>query len=246
MGRWSKQIAPLFLNWLNLQKNLNWIDLGCGTGALSESIFKLYNPAKLISIDPSNKFLEKAKERLPERVNLLQGDASAIPCYNNSCDAIVSGLALNFFTDLEKSLSEMKRVTKSEGVIASYVWDYAGRMDFLRIFWDAACQLDPDARKLDEGSRFPICNLEKLSALFQKKGFTNILTTTLDMDSTFEDFDDFWNPFLGGQGPAPSYLASLSNQSQQVLKEKIHDQLPFDKDGSIKLLARALAIKAKV
>ena len=138
MGRWSKLTAPLFLKWLNVPYHLSWLDIGCGTGALSEAVYNNCKPANLSCIDPSIKFLEKTKERLPEEVDFAVGTASNIPKANDKFDIVVSGLALNFFPDLPSAFSEMKRVLKPNGTIAAYVWDYSGRMDFLRHFWDAA------------------------------------------------------------------------------------------------------------
>jgi len=243
MGRWSKLTAPLFLKWLNVPYHLSWLDIGCGTGALSEAVYNNCKPANLSCIDPSIKFLEKTKERLPDEVDFAVGTASNIPKANDKFDIVVSGLALNFFPDLPSAFSEMKRVLKSNGTIAAYVWDYSGRMDFLRHFWDAALEVDANSRKLDEGARFPICNIDNLKNVFQEVGLSGIKTSQLDIDTIFKDFEDYWNPFLGGQGPAPSYLASLSEELQNNLKNILRRKLSINSDGSIQLLARAIAVR---
>jgi len=156
MGRWSKLTARVFLRWLNFPYNMSWLDLGCGTGALSEATSQQCKPAYLSCIDTSAEFLEKAKEKISNKADFLEGDASKIPKADNSFDIVVSGLALNFFPDLSAALSEMRRVLKVNGTIAAYVWDYAGRMDFLRIFWNAAAEVDPEAHNLmkEFGFRF--------------------------------------------------------------------------------------------
>ncbi len=243
MGRWSKMMAPVFLEWINLPYNLSWLDIGCGTGALSEAISNNYKPANLSCIDPSEKFLEKTKERLSDKADFNVGIASNIPKANATFDIVVSGLALNFFPDLPKAFTEMSRVLKDKGTIAAYVWDYSDRMDFLRLFWDAAYEVNSDSNKLDEGVRFPICNSDNLKAAFQEAGLNDIETTTLDINTIFKNFDDYWNPFLGGQGPAPSYLATLSKDLQNKLKNIIYKKLSFGSDGSIKLLARAIGVR---
>ena len=158
---------------------------------------------------------------------------------------VVSGLALNFSPDLDGALSEMKRISKPGGLIAAYVWDYSDRMDLLRYFWDAATLLDPKSIELDEGIRFPICNTAKLKNAFQQTGLKEVEVTTLDIKTLFKDFDDYWNPFLGGQEPAPTYLTSISKNLQEKLKKEINNNLPFEPDGSIKLLARAISVKGK-
>ena len=242
MGRWSKLVAPEFLKWLNFPHYKSWLDLGCGTGALSEAIIRYSKPTFLCCVDPSEEFLEKAKEKIPT-AEFLKGNATAIPVTDDTFDIVVSGLALNFFPDLFSSFSEMKRVLKANGTIAAYVWDYAGRMDFLRYFWDAAREVDENAIKYDEGIRFPICNAEKLKESFQQSGLTGIETTSLDVTTVFKNFDDYWRPFLGKQGPAPGYLNSLSEDLQNEIKNILVRKLHAEKDGSIKLLARAIAVR---
>ena len=243
MGRWSKLMAPVFLKWLNFPHTMTWLDMGCGTGALSEAIFQNYKPSYLCCVDPSAEFLEKAKEKNSFIGDFLVGDASSIPVANDTFDIVVSGLALNFFPDLSSALIEIKRVLKKNGTIAAYVWDYSGRMDFLRFFWDAACQVDVNAAMLDEGIRFPVCNADNLKDAFQEADLNNIETSNLNIYTVFKNFDDYWNPFLGGQGPAPSYLALLNEDLKTRLKNILLKKLPIVPDGSITLLARAIAVR---
>jgi SAM-dependent methyltransferase len=243
MGRWSKQMAPVFLDWLNFPPGKSWLDIGCGTGALSEAIYLNCSPARLSCVDPSFAFLQKARQRLPALTDLAVGVAANIPKENSSFDIVVSGLALNFFPNLDIALSEMKRVLKTGGTVAAYVWDYSGRMDLLRIFWDAAIRVDPGAAKFDEGPRFPVCNGGNLKNIFENAGFSDVETAELDMITVFKDLNDYWDPFLGGQGPAPGYLASLNEQLKEKLKNNIRDNLPVSADGSIELLARAIAVR---
>jgi len=243
MGRWSKLIAPEFLHWLNVSINLSWLDLGCGTGALSEAIIKNNRPTQLYCVEPSADFLAKAKERLDSKAEFLIGTATNIPIADNKVDIVVSGLALNFFPDLSRAFEEMKRIIKPNSIIAAYVWDYSGKMEFLRHFWDAAAEVDEKAKTLDEGIRFPICNPEKLKNAFQDAGLSNIVVSYLTVDTIFKDFEDYWNPFLGGQGPAPSYLCSESSYVVGKIRFNLLQNLPAELDGSIKLLAGAIAVK---
>lgn len=245
MGRWSKLLALEFLNWLDLPNNLRWLDIGCGTGALSETISRHFNPSHLTCIDPSEEFLNHAKKRLNNKGEFLIGDAIDIPQKDNSIDVVVSGLVLNFIPDLRSALAEMKRILKRNGLITAYVWDYSGRMDFLRYFWDAAFMIDPESANLDEGARFPICNSDNLKNAFQQADLSEIEVRTLDITTIFKDFNDYWTPFSGGQGPAPGYLASLSKDLRVKLRKKLEKNLPVETDGSIKLLGRAIVIKGK-
>lgn len=243
MGRWSKLMAPVFLKWLNFPNNKSWLDVGCGTGSLSEAIFENYKPDYLCCVDLSPAFLEKAKEKKSFTADFLIGTASDLPLADNSFDIVVSGLALNFFPDLSAALTEMKRILKPNGTIAAYVWDYRGRMEFLRIFWDAACEVDSNATKFDEGNRFPICDPNNLKKEFEQSGLSEIETSWLDIDTVFKNFEDYWNPFLGGQGPAPGYFASATKDLQDKIKTAVQKKLNVDSNSSIKLLARAIAVR---
>lgn len=246
MGRWSKQLAPLFLDWLNAQPDESWLDLGCGTGALSEAIHLLQRPSWLTCLDASPAFIDQVAKKAWPDTDYLVGIAQQIPVQDQSYDLVVSALAFNFFDDLAAALEEMKRVLKPEGTIAAYVWDYAGEMEFLRIFWHTVVELDPAAAPLDEGNRFPICNPTRLEEAFHAVALHQIQSGYLVMTTRFMHFDDYWNPFLGGQGPAPSYLGSLSPVQQTRLREAIREKLPVESDGSIQLIARAIAIRGNL
>jgi ubiquinone/menaquinone biosynthesis C-methylase UbiE len=245
MGRWSRKMAPVFLQWLGNKEGSSWIDLGCGTGALSEAIISHSNPAKLLCVDPSEVFLEKVKELLGKRAEYADGDALNIPAEDHSVEVVVSGLALNFFPDLDGALNEIKRVLKPGGTAAAYVWDYAGRMEFIRKFWDAATELDKEAVSLDEGNRFPICDKAKLRTLFSTTGFSNVDVADLDIETCFENFDDYWQPFLGAVGPAPAYIVSLNDTKRAELKNLLKKRLQPSTDGRISLTARAFAVKGR-
>jgi len=245
MGRWSSLMAYEFIKWLDMPANLRWLDIGCGTGALSAAIEQNCIPQSISCMDPSKGFIEMAKNRLSKKCEFKVGKAESLPFANESFHTVVSGLALNFFPNLDISLSEMQRVLKPNGCIAAYVWDYSGRMDFLRYFWDAAYQIDPKSKQYDEGLRFPICNPKKLRNEFNKAGLKNVETSFLDIETGFLDFEDYWNPFLGGQGPAPSYLMSLNKESHDELKEKILERMDYQPDGTINLKGRAIVVRGK-
>src|SRR5574341_1577015 len=143
VGRWSRQVAPLFLSFLNIPAGRRWLDVGCGTGALCAAIVDRCSPSSVSGVEPSEGFLRTAKENLAGRVALHQGSATAIPLGDASVDVVVSGLVLNFVPDQHAALLEMARVTDKGGTIAAYVWGYAGKMELMRYFWDAAVALDP-------------------------------------------------------------------------------------------------------
>lgn len=246
VGRWSRRIAPAFLAWLNIPSGRKWLDLGCGTGALSAAILDHCSPASVVGIEPSEGFLKTAKANLGGRAALHQGDAAAIPLDDAAVDVVVSGLVLNFIPDHLAALTEMLRVTGNGGIIGAYVWDYAGKMELMRYFWDAAVELSPDAAKLDEGVRFPLCRPEALVALFTHAGLNEPEVTAIDIPTPFASFEGYWQPFLGGQGPAPAYTMSLEEGARTRLRERIRKRIPSTANGSISLTARAWAIRATV
>jgi hypothetical protein len=139
----------------------------------------------------------------------------------------------------------MLRVARPGGEVALYVWDYAGKMELMRYFWDAATALDPRAAEMDEGKRFPICQPEALQRLLRVVGLIDLETRAIDVPTVFWDFDDYWSPFLGGQGPAPGYCMSLPDDTRTSLRERLRGCLPAHPDGSIHLVARAWAVRGR-
>jgi len=244
VGRWSRRVAPLFLRWLGVAQGRQWLDVGCGTGALCAAIIAKCAPASLTGVDPSEGFLACAHAHLGGRVVLIRGSANALPLADASVDVVVSGLVLNFIPDAPAAVAEMKRVTRPGGTVGAYVWDYGAGMELMRRFWDAAVELDPAARKLDEGVRFPLCRPEALIDLFSAAEFAQVRTTAIEVPTTFANFDAYWQPFLGGQGPAPAYAMSLDECARQRLHDRIRAGLRVAPNGAIPLTARAWAVRA--
>jgi SAM-dependent methyltransferase len=244
VGRWSRLVGQEFLQWLNVPPGSRWLDVGCGTGVLSQTILDMVAPSQIKGIDRSEGYIAFAQNRIRDsRVTFQAGNAQSLPVDNNSYDVAVSGLMLNFVPEPGRAVQEMARSVILDGVVALYVWDYAGKMQLMRHFWNAAVALDPAILDLDEGRRSPICNPQALTEVFQAAGLKNIQVRAIDISTDFKDFDDYWSPFLGGQGPAPSYAMSLPEQQRTALRERIRAGLPFAVDGSIPLFARAWAIR---
>jgi len=246
MGRWSRLVAPRFLDWLALPNDLDWLDVGCGTGALSAAILARGGPRSLLAIDPSDGFVAAAKAELQDgRVQVEVGDAQALPTESMSRDAIVSALMLNFVPDKPKALAEMKRVARPGATVAFYVWDYpGGGMEIMRTFWAAAVALDPAAADLSEDSRFPMCTPDALTALAADAGLGRVACAPIEVPTVLRDFEDYWHPFTLGAGPAPGYCASLTLEARQRLRDRLQASLPRSADGSIHLKARAWAIRS--
>lgn len=246
VGRWSRRVAAPFLSWLDRPQGGDWLDIGCGTGALCASILDHCSPRSVTGVDTSEGFLRTAQSSLGKRAAFHVGSAMELPHGAAEFDNVVSGLVLNFVAEPLVAVTEMARVTRKGGTIGVYVWDYSGKMEMLRIFWDCACELDQQAAAFDEGRRFPLCDPDELRRLFDDAGLAKVRTTALDIESRFVNFDDYWLPFLGGQGPAPAYVKSLSESDRALLQERIRNRLAERADGSILLNARAWAICATV
>jgi SAM-dependent methyltransferase len=244
VGRWSRLVAHDFVDWLGVASGKRWLDVGCGTGALAETVLHRAAPAEIFGIDPSEGFLANARRSISDkRAHFEIADAQALPVTDGGFDAAVSGLVLNFVPDPAKAAGEMARAVKPGGTVAAYVWDYAGEMQMMRRFWDAAAALDPAAREKDEGVRFPLCKPEPLAALFKAAGLRDVQVKAIDVPTVFRDFDDFWTPFLFAQAPAPGYCMALSEDRRAALREHLRKMLPTRSDGSIPLIARAFAAR---
>jgi SAM-dependent methyltransferase len=246
VGRWSRPVAQAFLGWLGAPAGLDWLEVGCGTGVVTETIATGCAPGRLVGVDTSAGFLDFARRRLgPDRVELRRADAQDLPFADGAFDRVVSGLVVNFVPDQARAAAEMARVARPGGEVALYVWDYAGRMELVRRFWDAAAAVDPRAAELDEGRRLPLCRPEVLHALLEASGLSDVETCPIDVPTVFRDFDDYWTPFLGGQGPAPTYCADLPEATRAELRERLRATLPTGSDGGIHLVARAWAVRGR-
>jgi SAM-dependent methyltransferase len=244
VGRWSRLVAAEFLAWLAVPPGAAWLDVGCGTGMLTRRILEQAAPASVLGVDSSAGFIDYARSQVPDpRAEFRTGDARALPVQDAAFGAAVSGLVLNFVPDQPRMVAEMRRATKPGGTVAAYVWDYAGEMQLMRRFWEAAVALDPAAAGKVESLRFPVCKPEPLRALFEGAGLSNVETRAIDVPTVFSDFDDYWSPFLGGTGPGPAYAMSLDEPQRLALRERLSTTLPTSPDGTIRLIARAWGVR---
>ena len=241
MGRWSRKVAPAFLDWLAPSPGLRWADLGCGSGALTAAILERTSPASVLGVDPAPRQVTEAARRITdERASFACAGAEDLEA--RAFDVVVSGLVLNFVPDPVAAARAMARAAQG-GTVAAYVWDYASGMQMLRTFWDVAGTLDPAVADLHEGHRFQISTTAALSEIWTAAGITDVATTEITVPTVFADFDDFWTPFLGGQGPAPGYVASLDDRARDRLRDALEQRLPRAHDGSIPLSARVWTVR---
>jgi trans-aconitate methyltransferase len=246
MGRWSRELAPKFVARLAPAAQQHWLEVGCGTGSLTRAICAFADPASVIACDPSAEFVEYAKSSVQHRdVTFITASADDFPMREGGYDIITSLLALNFFPSAPRALQRMCSATRSGGIVSACVWDYAGEMQFLRYFWESAKRFDTTGQHVDEGERFPLCNPEALTQLFTGAGLDDVECEALDIVTTFRDFTDYWTPFLGGTGPAPSFLASLSESQREQLRGDLQRAVPTSSSGNITMVARAWAIRGR-
>jgi SAM-dependent methyltransferase len=247
MGRWSRLVARAFVEWLHPEHSANWLEVGCGTGALTSTICEICRPASVIACDPSEPFVEHARRNLSDaRVSFLVAGVDALPRRDGGFDETVSGLVLNFLPDPGSALALLCERLRKGGVMAGYVWDYADGMEFLKLFWQEAVALDPRAASFDEGRRFPLCREPALDSLFRGAGLAQVETHAVEIETNFTTFDDYWTPFLRGTGPAPSYVASLDPPDREALRERLRRRLHVENEGGIRLRARAWAVRGVV
>jgi SAM-dependent methyltransferase len=242
MGRWSRKVAERFTALAGHPDGLRWLDVGCGTGALSAVLAARCRPALVLGCDRSAELVATARDAAYGPVRFVVADAGALPVRDGACDAAVSGLALNFLPEPAEGVAEMARAVRAGGRVAAYVWDYAEGMVLLRRFWDAATALDPAAAELDEGRRFPVCGPDPLHALWTGAGLADVWVTPIVIRTVFTDLADLWSPFLAGQGPAGAYVADLPPDDRDRLRDTLAETLPRDPDGSIELSARAWSV----
>ncbi len=248
MGRWSRQIALRLVDFANVPDEGQLLDIGSGTGALSFAIVQRKAKARVIGIDPSKEYVAYASSLNParDRINFETGDAQRLRFADATFSSSLSLLVFNFITDPLKALKEACRVTEPGGLIAAAVWDYGGDMRMLRIFCDAAASIDDTAKKLDE-AHMPLCRSGELAHLWKKVGLINIHEQPLDIEMRFDSFEDYWRPFLLGQGPAGAYASSLDSTTLQRLRSELRRRLSVPReDVSFVLPARSWAVRGTV
>ena len=247
MGRWSRRLAPLLVGFAGVRDRSSVLDVGSGTGALASAIMAAIPSCRVTGVDLSAAYVAYAQAHVTShRVHFEVGDAQQLRFPDGAFDQTVSLLVLNFIPDPQKALREMIRVTRPGGVVTAAVWDYGEGMQMLRIFWDEAVALDSGNDRPDE-RHMPFCRKGELAALWRNHNLQNVEERPLTIPIAFRSFEDYWMPFLAGQGPAGAYAASLSQDQRTQLKLRLRRRLVGDgQDRPIKLQARAWAVKGVV
>lgn len=244
VGRWSRLVAQEFIRWLNIPNGRSWLDVGAGTGIITEVILQQASPTRVLATDLTQDFIDLARQKIhDDRVQFRVEDAVNLTFDAPEFDVAVAGLVLNFVPDYRQAAYNMVQAVKSGGTVATYIWDYGGQMEMMRHFWDAANIVDPSAHTMDAGQRFAIARPDNLRALFESLGLQAVELRPIDAPTRFQNFDDYWLPFLGAQGSVSKYLCALTDDTRNAIRDQLQKQLPIADDGSISLIARAWAVK---
>jgi len=245
VGRWSRPLAEAFLAWFAVPTGCRWVDVGCGTGSLTEALLAATDPLAVVGIDPSPEFLGAAQSRASDpRVRFEIGDARALPVPSNGYDAVVAGLVLNFIPDPAPAVAEMVRAARPGGAVGAYVWDYRGKMQGAQYFWEAVAATDAEAATLDPRPHFHTCQPEPMDDLFRTAGLDDVAVGAIDLPMGFRDLDDFWLPLtMAGAAAAQRYVSGLDANRQAALREQLRVTLPIAADGSLHVIDRAWAVR---
>jgi SAM-dependent methyltransferase len=254
MGAWSRLVAPLFLDWLAAPRAADWVDVGCGTGALTAAVLGTEEPASVLGVDPSRCLVAAARAALTPSGPVVAGRAG-VPAVRF---AVGHGAAVDrrrvrrrrrqragaeLRADAGAVLAEHRLLLRPGGLAAADAGDCAEGMTVLREFWLAALEADPTGGAHDEGARFPLCRPRALADLWQRSGVAGVDVTALDTERELATSDDLWRPFLGGQGAAPTYLAGRPPQVRDAVRDALRERLRTAEDGAAGGTARAWAVR---
>ena len=222
MGRYSVLLAPQLADFAGVAAGQRVLDVGCGPGALTAELVRRLEPDAVSAVDPSEPFVAAARERLPG-VTVRLAAAEGLPFEDGAFDAALAQLVVHFMADPVAGLRELARVTRKHGVVTACVWDLAGGRAPLSLFWEAARQLDPD---VEDESHLAGAREGHLAQLFQAAGLDQIEESTLSVSLEHPSFEDWWEPFTLGVGPAGGYAAGLDAKRQAQLRERCREMLP--------------------
>jgi ubiquinone/menaquinone biosynthesis C-methylase UbiE len=244
MGRWSRAVAPLFLEWLAPPANARWLDVGCGTGILAHTLLELFAPAAVVGIDPAGAQIAQAS-RGPAagRATFQIADARKLPFSNTAFDVVAAALVLNFIPEPAQATAEMRRVTRVGGIVAAYVWDFAEELSPSGPLRRAMRRFGAQVPQIPGANE---SHIESLRGLFQQTGLERIETKTIDVCLSYRDFQDFWQAQTPSYAPTTKVIASMTNTERARLMRAVRAELPAAPGGLVEYVTRANAIKGRV
>jgi SAM-dependent methyltransferase len=245
VGRYGSQLSAALIEFAGIEPGMRALDVGCGPGALTSALVGRLGAGNVVAADPSEPFVETCRSRLAG-VEVVLAGAEALPFADAQFDSALSQLVVNFMNDAEAGVREMARVTRSGGVVAACVWDYAGEMTLMREFWAAAREVDPErGSAADEGAVMRWCGEGELAELWRSAGLNDVRFGALTVEAAYEDFDDLWSPLPSGVGPAGAFCKSLDDHGRAALYDAYRRRLGVG-EGPFELRARAWAAAGTV
>lgn len=238
MGRYSRELAPVFADFARIEPGLNALDVGCGSGVLTEELARRLGADRVAGVDPSP-LVEACADRVPG-ADVRRGAAEALPWPDDSFDVALAQLVIHFLDDPVVGVGEMRRVVRPGGLVAACSWDFPA-MQLLGTFWQSVRHLDPAAPSEER----PFPTLDGLAKLGDDAGLEEVETAALEVVSRYEDFDELWSTFLLGVGPAGQYCVSLESEKRDAVRVEYRKRLG-DPEGSFTLTASAWALRGAV
>ena len=247
MGRWSRQIAVQFLDWLETANDLVWLDVGCGAGMLSQTLNQRCTPKSVVGVDPSETYIDVARAHAANtNISFKVGDAQDLPFDDGAFDVVVSGLMIKFVPDKLRAVSEMKRVARPNSQIALYDWDLEHSMNMTRHFWQAVAEVAPELTEGRATDRPPMKETSTVAEKFREAGLNNVEECKFSFTARFTDFDDYWYPMTHNVQNVGRFYQTLSDDHRTAIRDRVQKILPIAVDGSISFQSQASAIKGRV
>lgn len=239
IGRYGRTLAASFVVAAGVREGDRALDVGCGSGLLTRALADILGPDRVAAVDPSEAFVAECRLRV-DGVDVRVAAAESLPAFDEPFDVVLSQLVVNFMNDAPAGVAAMRDAARAGGTVASTVWDYAEGMTLLRTFWDAVLELDPDAP--DEARTMRYCSRDELAELWRSCGLEKVETGELTATASYESFDDLWQPFTAGIGPAGAYCVGLSGDALELLRVAYLRRLGSP-DGPFGLEARAWFVR---
>jgi SAM-dependent methyltransferase len=249
MGRWSKKLAPMFIDFAGIAANERILDVGCGNGSLTFALPKAAEVAEVVAVDYSSVFVDEVtRVNTDPRIVVRQADATALPFDDASFDRSLALLVLHFVPDATKAISEMRRVVRPGGIVAAAVWDHLGGMPAMRLILDTAAMIDLDARVLRQRYCFqPMMAPNEMRDAFVAEGLADVEQTSLLIRMDFQSFDDYWRPFTEGEGPFGKYITDLEASLRVKLGVAVREAYEAGRpDGPRSFVSVAWACRGRV
>ena len=244
MGRWSRAAGEAFLDWLSLPKGLNWLDVGCGTGAFTELVIDRCAPSNICAIDPAQDQIDYARKGpAASRATFRTGDAQSLPFANREFDVAAMALVISFVPDASKAVAEMKRVVKQQGTVAAYMWDSLGGG---YVQWPLVAALGAMGVDVPPAAGAKNSRIEEMRGLLERAGLDQVATRTIEIEVSYPNFEEYWSAQTGFANPIVQAIRKMSEPDVAALQANLREHLPAASTGRIAYPARANAVKGRV